>query len=176
MASEPNSPPRISERRLLLTCPRCGWVHYAMTTEEMRTTQRLAQRYQMTSFERGLLQSAHSQCLRCESPASAFRQATASELALADRHLVTPVYLKSLPGNRRRTNAKPAKIAAQQSLTPQPKEGVQRTVLVSILKLPIIVALIFFGTRLSATGIGCFLASIAVVYSCFVGFWASADA
>ncbi len=125
MASEPNSPPRISERRLLLTCPRCGWVHYAMTTEEMRTTQRLAERYQMTSFELGLLQSAHSQCLRCESPASDFRQATESDLALADRHLVTPVYLKSLPGNRRRTNAKPAKIAAQQSLTPQPKPVIE---------------------------------------------------
>jgi len=45
-----------------------------MTAEEMSTTQGLVQRYQMTSFECGLLESAYRQCLRCESPASGFRQ------------------------------------------------------------------------------------------------------
>jgi hypothetical protein len=72
-----------------------------MTAEEMRTTQDLAQRYQMTTFERGLLQSAYKQCLRCESPASDFRLATESDLAPADRHLVTPVYVERLPGTKR---------------------------------------------------------------------------
>jgi hypothetical protein len=67
----------------------------------MRTTQGLAQRYQMTSFECGLVESAYRQCLRCESPASDFRMATESDLALADGHLVTPVYVESLPGTKR---------------------------------------------------------------------------
>ena len=101
LASEPYSRARISEPRLLLTCSRCGWVHYVMTAEEMRTTQGLAQRYQMTSFERGLLLSAYRQCMRCESPASDFRLASESDLAPADGHLVTPVYVESLPGRER---------------------------------------------------------------------------
>lgn len=59
---------------------------------------------------------------------------------------------------------------------PQPKEGVQRTVLVSILKFPILLVFIFFGTRLSGAGIGCFLASIGLVYSSFIAFRSFADA
>jgi len=58
---------------------------------------------------------------------------------------------------------------------PEPKAGIQRTVLVGILKFPILIALIFFGTRLSSAGIGCFIASIALVYFSFIGFWAFSD-
>jgi len=59
---------------------------------------------------------------------------------------------------------------------PEPKEGVQRTVLVSILKFPIFVAFIFFGTRLSGAGIGCFILSIGLVYFAFIGFRSFSDA
>jgi hypothetical protein len=59
---------------------------------------------------------------------------------------------------------------------PQPRDGVQRTVLVSILKLPIMMLLIFLGTRLSGVGLGCFLVSIALVYSSFIAFRSFSEA
>jgi hypothetical protein len=41
-----------------------------MTAEEKLANNQLAERYQMTTAERMLLESAYRQCLRCESPAS----------------------------------------------------------------------------------------------------------
>ncbi len=58
---------------------------------------------------------------------------------------------------------------------PEPKDGMQRTILVTVLKFPILFALIFFGTRLSGAGINCFLGSLALVYSSVIGFWAFSD-
>jgi hypothetical protein len=85
--------PRLPAGRQLLTCPECGWVHYAMTAEEKLAYDQLAQRYQMTTMERLLLESAYRQCLRCESPASDFRVARDADVARAKGHLVTPVFI-----------------------------------------------------------------------------------
>jgi hypothetical protein len=115
-ASEPYSPLRITERRLLMTSARRGGVHCAIRVEQMCITQGLAQCNQVTTYERGLLQSAHRQCLSCDSLANDLRTAIESDLALANGHLVTPVHVKSLPGAKRRKTAKPARIAAQTKL------------------------------------------------------------
>jgi hypothetical protein len=64
-----------------------------MTAEEKLATRQLAERYQMTTAERVLLESAYRQCLRCESPAADFRVARDSDVARAKGHLVTPVYV-----------------------------------------------------------------------------------
>jgi hypothetical protein len=64
-----------------------------MTADEKHATEQLAQRYQMTTTERMLLESAYRQCLRCESPAADFRAARDSDVARAKGHLVTPVYV-----------------------------------------------------------------------------------
>lgn len=80
--------------RRLLTCSLCGWVHYAMTPEEKQASDWLPDRYNFTLAERRMYESTFRQCLRCESPASAFRVAAESDLARAEGHLVTPVYLE----------------------------------------------------------------------------------
>ena len=59
---------------------------------------------------------------------------------------------------------------------PEPKEGVQRTLLVGILKFPLFIVFIFFGTRLSGAGIGCFILSIGMVYFALIGFRSFSDA
>jgi len=58
------------------------------------------------------------------------------------------------------------------SSQPEPKAGAYRTVMVGILKLPVMLLLIFFGTRSSGAALGCFLGSLGLVYSAFIGFWA----
>ncbi len=58
----------------------------------------------------------------------------------------------------------------------QRADGFQRTLLVTALKLPVSLALIFFGTQLSGAGIACFLVAIALVYSSFIGFRSFSDA
>lgn len=121
LASEPYSRPRITERRLLMTSARRGGVHYAITAEQMCTTQVLAQRNQVTTYERGPLQSAHRQGLCCDSPAKDLRTAIENDLALANGRLVAPLYVKSLPGAKKRKTAKPARIAVQQSLGQEPE-------------------------------------------------------
>ncbi len=73
-------------------------MHYAMTAEEKLASDQLAQRYQMTTMERLLLESAYRQCLRCESPASDFRIARDADVARAKGHLVTPVYIDDASG------------------------------------------------------------------------------
>jgi hypothetical protein len=83
--------------RRLLTCPVCGWVHYAMTPEEKQTGDRLPERYQFTAAERLIYESSFRQCLRCESPAADFRIAGGRDLARARGHLVTPVYVDLKP-------------------------------------------------------------------------------
>jgi len=87
----------------------------------MCTTQRLPQRNQVTTHERGLLQPAHRQCLRCDSPAKDLRTAIENDLALANGRLVAPLYVKNLPGAKKRKTAKPARIAVQQSLKQEPE-------------------------------------------------------
>jgi hypothetical protein len=85
--------------RRLVACAQCGWVHYAMTLEEKLSADaeanRLAQRYRMNEQELGLLESALRHCLRCESPAMAFRPAAAQDVAHAEGHIVTPIYVES---------------------------------------------------------------------------------
>ena len=71
--------------------------------------------------ERGLLQSAHRQCLRYGSPANDFGIAIESDVAPANGRLVTPVDVKSLPVTKRRRAAKPARIASQQSRGQEPE-------------------------------------------------------
>ena len=58
------------------------------------------------------------------------------------------------------------------SFQPEPKAGAYRTVMVGILKLPVMLLLIFFGTRSTGAALGCFLGSLGLVYSAFIGFWA----
>jgi hypothetical protein len=101
MAGEPQSRTQsggtVLFGRRLLTCPVCGWVHYAMTTEE-KQGDRLAERYQFTAAERLMYEFSFRQCLRCESPAADFRIACESDLARAQSHLVTPVYVEPKAG------------------------------------------------------------------------------
>lgn len=86
--------------RSLIACAECGWVHYAMTAEEKMAadaeTSMLAQRYRMSHAEIGLIELSQRRCLRCESPARSFRMADAEDLAQADGHIVTPIYLESI--------------------------------------------------------------------------------
>jgi hypothetical protein len=74
-----------------------------------------------TISERGLLQSAHRQCLQYDSPANDFGIAIEIDDAPANGHLVTPVDVKSLPVTKRRKTAKPARIASQQSRGQEPE-------------------------------------------------------
>ena len=94
--------PRVLIGRRLMACAQCGWVHYAMTLEEKLSADaeanRLAQRYRMNEHELGLLESSRRQCLRCESPAMAFRPAAPEDVAHAEGHLVTPIYVESDEG------------------------------------------------------------------------------
>ncbi len=92
------SPSRLIDRRLL-ACPRCGWVHYAMTWAETQESDRhlayLTRRYELSPEEQALYASAYRQCLRCESPATSFRAAQERDLDRAAGHLVTPVLVQS---------------------------------------------------------------------------------
>ena len=78
--------------RRFLTCRECGWIHYVMTPEEKAANDRLLERYQLSATERHLYESTFRQCLRCESPASAFAAAQERDLARAAGHIVTPVF------------------------------------------------------------------------------------
>ena len=84
--------------RRFLTCQECGWVHYVMTAEEKAASDRLLERYQLSATERHLYESAFRQCLRCESPASAFAAAEEPDLARAAGHIVTPVFVEGEVG------------------------------------------------------------------------------
>jgi hypothetical protein len=88
--------------RRVLACPECGWVHYAMTAEERAANDqiltRLKERYQLSEEERVLYDSAYRQCLRCESPASAFRAANEEDLDRPEGHIVTPVFVGAKRG------------------------------------------------------------------------------
>ena len=75
----------------MLACGVCGWVHYAMTVWEKAQNDRALERYKLDAVESLVYESAFRQCLRCESPASGFRDAREPELARAAGHLVTPV-------------------------------------------------------------------------------------
>jgi len=81
----------ILHNRRFLTCRECGWVHYVMTAEEKAANDRLLERYQLSAPERHLYESAFRQCLRCESPTSAFAAAQGRDLARVAGHIVTPV-------------------------------------------------------------------------------------
>ena len=97
--SEPNRAPRcVLLGRRFLTCRACGWVHYVMTAEEKATNDRVLERYQFSEAERLIYESAFRQCLRCESPASEFRAAEEPDLAQAEGHLVTPVFVETEVG------------------------------------------------------------------------------
>src|ERR1043166_4341269 len=89
----------VLHNRRFLTCRECGWVHYVMTAEEKATNDRLLERYQLSATERHLYESAFRQCLRCESPASAFAAAQERDLARAAGHIVTPVFVEGEVGN-----------------------------------------------------------------------------
>ena len=95
--SGPGSPPRLIDRRLL-ACPRCGWLHYAMTWAETQENARqlayLTRRYGLSPAEQALYAAAYRQCLRCESPAASFRAAREHDLDRAAGHLVTPVLVR----------------------------------------------------------------------------------
>jgi len=84
--------------RSLIACAQCGWVHYAMTAEEKLAAEAekstLAQRYHMSREEVDLLELSLRRCLRCESPAASFRRADPEDIARAESHLVTPIYLE----------------------------------------------------------------------------------
>jgi hypothetical protein len=96
-------PTRVLIGRRLMACAQCGWVHYAMTIEEKLSADaeaiRLAQRYRMNEQEVGLMESARRVCLRCESPAMAFRPAAPDDVAHAEGHIVTPIYVESDQGD-----------------------------------------------------------------------------
>ena len=97
------SAPKASTRTVLvgrrfLTCRACGWVHYVMTAEEKAANDRLLERYHLSEMERYIYESAFRQCLQCESPASEFRAAEERDLARAEGHLVTPVFVQAEVG------------------------------------------------------------------------------
>src|SRR5262245_8880154 len=104
MASAESELPRSSRtvltNRRFLSCRECGWVHYVMTAEEKATNDRFLERYQLTDKERFLYESAFRQCLRCETPANAFRTAEEADLARAAGHLVTPVLVDATVGTQ----------------------------------------------------------------------------
>lgn len=88
---------RLTDRRFL-SCPECGWVHYAMTPAEKAENDReleyLTGRYELSLEEQELYESAYRQCLRCEYPADEFRAAYERDLARAEGRLVTPVFVQ----------------------------------------------------------------------------------
>ena len=86
--------------RRFLTCRECGWVHYVMTPEEKTASDRVIERYQLNEMEQHIYESAFRQCLRCESPASEFRAAEEEDLARAEGHLVTPVFVEAAVGTQ----------------------------------------------------------------------------
>lgn len=77
--------------RTLLVCATCGWVHYAMTEDEKADLDGALVRYHLSDHERAIYEAEFRQCLRCESPVSAFRQATQGDVSRALGHIVTPV-------------------------------------------------------------------------------------
>lgn len=98
MTSSEKAPTRgshsVLHNRQFLACPRCGWVHYIMTSEEKAASDRLIERYHLSEAERFVYESAFRQCLRCESPASEFRVAEEHDLDRAAGHLVTSVFIE----------------------------------------------------------------------------------
>jgi hypothetical protein len=88
---------RVLTGRSLVACVECGWVHYAMTPEEKQAAEaeafQMAERYRMTRDEIFLLELSMRRCLRCESASAGFRQAAPDDLAQAEGHIVTPVYI-----------------------------------------------------------------------------------
>jgi hypothetical protein len=90
---------------------RTGKVHIPHESVAIRPSPTLP----ATTSERGLLQSAHRQCLRYDSPANDFGMAIETDVASANGRLVTPVEVKSLPVTRKRRTAKPTRITSQQS-------------------------------------------------------------
>lgn len=83
--------PKILTNRKLLACGTCGWVHYAMTEDEKADLDGALVRYHLSDHEREIYEAEFRQCLRCESPASVFRQPTETEVGRASGHIVTPV-------------------------------------------------------------------------------------
>jgi hypothetical protein len=81
--------------RRFLTCRACGWVHYVMTAAEKAASDRVLERYHLSEAERLVYESAFRQCLYCESPASEFGAAEEADLAQAEGHLVTPVFVEA---------------------------------------------------------------------------------
>jgi hypothetical protein len=75
----------------MLACGACGWVHYAMTAGEKAQNDRALEPYNLTAAESRIYESEFRQCLRCEAPASEFRDAREPDLARAAGHIVTPV-------------------------------------------------------------------------------------
>jgi len=69
-----------------------------MTAEEKAASDRSLERYHLSEAERLVYESAFRQCLRCESPASEFRAAEERDLARAEGHLVTPVFVEAEVG------------------------------------------------------------------------------
>jgi hypothetical protein len=76
-----------------MACSACGWVHYEMTADEKAAFDGALVRYHLSEHEREIYEAEFRQCLRCESPASAFRQASEAEVAHAIGHILTPVLL-----------------------------------------------------------------------------------
>ena len=85
--------PNTLTNRKLLACGTCGWVHYEMTEQEKADLDGRVVRYRLSSHERETYEAEFRQYLRCESPVSAFRQATDGEVERALRHIVTPVLI-----------------------------------------------------------------------------------
>ena len=78
----------------MLACGVCGWVHYEMTEQEKRQSDRALERYNLSAAESRVYESSFRQCLRCEAPVTEFRDAREPELARAAGHLVTPVLVE----------------------------------------------------------------------------------
>jgi hypothetical protein len=85
--------PRLLTDRKLLACERCGWVHYGMDDDEKAGLNSVLLRYSLSEHEREARKTEFRRCLRCESPASGFRQANQADIARALGHLITPVML-----------------------------------------------------------------------------------
>jgi hypothetical protein len=99
-SESPRGPRPVLINRRFLSCRACGWVHYVMTTEEKMASDRFLERYQLTTKERFLYESAFRQCLRCEAPADGFRMAEEADIAHAAGHLVTPVLVGAIIGTQ----------------------------------------------------------------------------
>ena len=63
-------------------------------------------------------------------------------------------------------------VALLASRLPKPKTGAVFTVVMLILKLPLLVLCLYFGTRLLGWGMGCFLGTIGLVYSHVIAYLA----